>query len=63
MEMDNVVITELIVSGPRPEIGEGDARSPKWMAKTPSTRGKKRFCESCNSGSEEAEPGRGTPST
>lgn len=24
MEMDNVVITELIVDGPRPEIGEGD---------------------------------------
>jgi hypothetical protein len=22
--MDNVVITELIVEGPRPEIGEGD---------------------------------------
>lgn len=24
MEMDNVVVTELVVSGPRPEIGEGD---------------------------------------
>jgi len=24
MEMDNVVITELVVGGPRPEIGEGD---------------------------------------
>jgi hypothetical protein len=24
MEMDNVVVTELIVDGPRPEIGEGD---------------------------------------
>ncbi|MBN9120089.1 MAG: sulfate ABC transporter ATP-binding protein [Planctomycetes bacterium] len=24
MEMDNVVVTELIVEGPRPEIGEGD---------------------------------------
>ena len=24
MEMDNVVVTELVVGGPRPEIGEGD---------------------------------------
>jgi hypothetical protein len=24
MEMDNVVVTELVVAGPRPEIGEGD---------------------------------------
>ena len=24
MEMDNVVVTELVVSGPRPEIGDGD---------------------------------------
>ncbi len=24
MEMENVVVTELVVSSPRPEIGEGD---------------------------------------
>jgi hypothetical protein len=24
MEMENVVVTELVVGGPRPEIGEGD---------------------------------------
>ena len=24
MEMDNVVVTELVVGGPRPEVGEGD---------------------------------------
>jgi hypothetical protein len=24
LEMDNVVITELVVAGPRPEIGDGD---------------------------------------